>query len=457
MAILKVPYNGEWAIIESPSAVRFTEQELTETEKARARANIGALGAGEGGAQPDWNQNDETAEDFIKNRTHWAEMGEVALVDNVSVDTGEYGYYDGDPFGISNDLEEGTTYTVILDGTEYNVVGTWDSWTELVYIGDYTFITAQDDTDLSTTNPPFCYWGTSFATSTGGVHTVTIMGQGCSYHKIDANFLPDGASIGVFGEEDFGEKFNKASYAGSSAHAEGRNTTASGSASHAEGSFTEATGSNSHAEGGYTDATGTASHAEGYQTKANGEYSHAEGYYTTAASESQHVQGKYNTVDSSNTYAHIIGNGTGNTTSKRSNAHTVDWNGNAWFSGDVKVGGKSYYSSDAKTLATTEYVDNAIGSANGSASTPKMTTINLIASNWTGESNPWSQAVSINGVTENSKIDLQPTAMQIVSLQDNNIALVAENDGGTVTVYALGDKPTEDYTMQVMITECVVL
>lgn len=41
MAILKIPYNGEWAIIESPSAVKFTEQTLTDAEKAQARENIG--------------------------------------------------------------------------------------------------------------------------------------------------------------------------------------------------------------------------------------------------------------------------------------------------------------------------------------------------------------------------------------------------------------------------------
>lgn len=63
--------------------------------------------------------------------------------------------------------------------------------------------------------------------------------------------------------------------------------------------------------------------------------SHAEGSGTIAASENQHVQGKFNKKDTSNTYAHIIGNGTDN--DNRSNAHTVDWNGNAFYAGDVEV------------------------------------------------------------------------------------------------------------------------
>ena len=35
-----------------------------------------------------------------------------------------------------------------------------------------------------------------------------------------------------------------------------------------------------------------------------------------------------------NQYAHIVGNG--DDEDNRSNAHTLDWNGNAWFAGDVK-------------------------------------------------------------------------------------------------------------------------
>lgn len=88
---------------------------------------------------------------------------------------------------------------------------------------------------------------------------------------------------------------------------------------------------------------------------------------------------------------------------------------------------------------------------------PKCTTITLPAANWTGNSNPWSQVVTINGVTVNSKVDLQPTAVQIVELQNEEIALMAENDDGVVTVYSIGNKPTVDYTMQVLITEVAVV
>lgn len=88
---------------------------------------------------------------------------------------------------------------------------------------------------------------------------------------------------------------------------------------------------------------------------------------------------------------------------------------------------------------------------------PKCTTITLSASAWTGDTNPYSQVITINGIDVNSKVDLQPTAYQIVEMQNNDIALMAENDNGVVTVYAIGGKPTVDYTMQALITEVTVV
>jgi hypothetical protein len=59
-------------------------------------------------------------------------------------------------------------------------------------------------------------------------------------------------------------------------------------------------------------------------------------------------------------YAHIVGNGT--STSNRSNAHTLDWEGNAWFAGDVYVDSTSgrYKDKGSKKLATESYIDSAI-------------------------------------------------------------------------------------------------
>ena len=120
---------------------------------------------------------------------------------------------------------------------------------------------------------------------------------------------------------------------GASSHAEGNVTTASGAYSHAEGYYTIAIGASSHAEGYNTTASGDSSHSEGSNTTASGNYAHAEGVETKAYSDYQHVQGKYNIEDTSGTYAHIVGGGIDD--SNRKNIHTLDWEGNAVFSGDV--------------------------------------------------------------------------------------------------------------------------
>lgn len=89
-------------------------------------------------------------------------------------------------------------------------------------------------------------------------------------------------------------------------------------------------------------------------------------------------------------------------------------------------------------------------------SKPKIGEVELLASAWVGEDNLYHQVVNIEGVTENSQVDLTPDVQQLVIFYEKDLAFVAENEGGVVTVYAIGQKPANDYTMQVTITEVVV-
>lgn len=125
-------------------------------------------------------------------------------------------------------------------------------------------------------------------------------------------------------------------------HAEGSETLASGRYSHSEGTTTIASGNFSHAEGNYTKAQANGSHSQGSGTIAKGCNSHAEGQYTIATADESHVGGRFNKEDTESKYAEIIGNGsrtlnydTWEWDEKRSNARTLDWDGNAWFAGDV--------------------------------------------------------------------------------------------------------------------------
>ena len=168
-----------------------------------------------------------------------------------------------------------------------------------------------------------------------------------------ANAHVEGNSSKALGKYSHAEGNNcKASEWG--AHAEGRNTIASGSHSHAEGFTTRASGLNSHAEGLQTKASGANSHAEGYGCTASNSYAHAEGYMTKASSVGQHVQGNYNIEDAADKYAHIVGNGSAD--NNRSNAHTLDWDGNAWYAGDVQANNIPYTIS-SKVLTTVSASD----------------------------------------------------------------------------------------------------
>ena len=145
---------------------------------------------------------------------------------------------------------------------------------------------------------------------------------------------------------------------GDNSHAEGYSSTASEFCSHAEGDHTVASGDCSHAEGNSTTASGNNSHAEGDSTTASGNNSHAEGDHTVASGDCSHAEGMYNIDDGANSdKLHVVGNGK---YSKRSNAHTLDKSGNAWYAGDVYVGSTSGTNRDAgsKKLATEAYVDD---------------------------------------------------------------------------------------------------
>ena len=83
----------------------------------------------------------------------------------------------------------------------------------------------------------------------------------------------------------------------------------------------------------------------------------------------------------------------------------------------------------------------------------KIGEVTLPATAWVGEANLYSQVVSIDGVTEHSQVDLTPDVQQLAVFYEKDLTFVTENEDGVVTVYAIGQKPTNDYTIQVTITE----
>ena len=89
-------------------------------------------------------------------------------------------------------------------------------------------------------------------------------------------------------------------------------------------------------------------------------------------------------------------------------------------------------------------------------STTQISSVNLSTSKWVGTASPYSQVVTIPGTTKNSKIDLNPTVEQLNIFHNKDITFLPVNDNGVITVYCIGQKPTNDYTMQATITEVKV-
>ena len=83
----------------------------------------------------------------------------------------------------------------------------------------------------------------------------------------------------------------------------------------------------------------------------------------------------------------------------------------------------------------------------------KKATVTL-STNWTGDASPYTQTVTISGTTVNSKVDLQPDATAIAQMADDGtVALYITNDNGTLTAYAVGEKPTAEMTIQATVSE----
>ena len=69
----------------------------------------------------------------------------------------------------------------------------------------------------------------------------------------------------------------------------------------------------------------------------------------------------------------------------------------------------------------------------------------------------YGQTVNVNNavITPNSKVDLQITSEQMVVFHEKDLAFVAENEDGVVTIYCIGSIPQNDYTVQAIITEVI--
>lgn len=124
----------------------------------------------------------------------------------------------------------------------------------------------------------------------------------------------------------------------------------------------------------------------------------------------------------------------------------------AWINGavqDIEV-------EDIISIEQEPSIEDRLSAIERTHSPEAVRSVTLLSSEWVGDASPYSQVVTIDGVTKYSKIDLQPSAEQLSIFYEKDVAFLAENENGIVTVLCIGQKPANDYTIQVTMTEVIV-
>ena len=119
---------------------------------------------------------------------------------------------------------------------------------------------------------------------------------------------------------------------------------------------------------------------------------------------------------------------------------------------DVEINGEKYNVGGLTPAEIQKAVEEYL-KKNPIAAPAKIGYVTLLSSAWEGSDNLYKQIVDIEGVTANSQVDLTPDVQQLAIFYEKDLTFVAENENGIVTVYVIGQKPLNDYVMQVTITE----
>ena len=150
-----------------------------------------SVSGGGGGVQPDWNQNDSTATDYIKNRPFYTgDPSETVLVEESTVSfSGSGGMYSAQ---IQSNFEAtvGETYKVSWDGTTYE--STCVNFNRLQVIGNLSITGAGSDT-----GEPFLMLIANgsgieiYTKDASASHTISISGSIAEVIQIPDKYIPN--------------------------------------------------------------------------------------------------------------------------------------------------------------------------------------------------------------------------------------------------------------------------
>lgn len=417
--------------------------------------------------QSDWLVNDDTDSAYIKNRTHYEENKNVVVVPATEIQN-RYSV----PLEDVSALKVGNQCVVTIDGVEYETtvrenvnltigtgVNTYDigigSWMYLntspanvgvvQRVDDCPFALVLRDNELM-----FAYETKNAAND---FHTVEVRVQNYELHKLDAKYLPDNLATYEYVDSkaaqsnwhEFNE--NSASYVNNrpmyfDVEVIMENLTASGN-----------TGTNTAIIPEFIPVDGTCYYIKGAHTNDKKVVTAFDGVYECKNGVIDILTWESSGCPILNISANGINVGISNSTRVASVVIDV-------------IGVATYHTLDERyipdTIIRVKDVSNIIEDkikeigVNITAATARIGNVELLADKWVGTSSPYSQVVTVDGATENSQVDLTPSVEQLAIFHHKDLAFVTENEDGIVTVYAIGQKPENDYVIQVTITEVII-
>lgn len=151
--------------------------------KRKEGASIG------GGVQPDWNQNDETAPDYVKNRPFYVEERESVILEGQLEVRGDMAF-----ITVINDLQpsDGQPVTIVFNGEQHDLTLVYDLEADVYFAtlpnGNILEVWLNNDE-----------WSWNFYGSNAG--TVSVLTLAKQVKKLDSEYLPFGMHV----SETFGK------------------------------------------------------------------------------------------------------------------------------------------------------------------------------------------------------------------------------------------------------------
>lgn len=163
--------------------------------------------------QSDWNQNDPTAKDYVRNRTHYVSQENGVIVPEQEVTTAVQNNlnavilnsFDSDALQKLYDSKDDTTLDVVFDGASYPCKWLEEGGNRIPVFGNLAIL----NPSVTDTGEPFAFFvvqaendiAITIICKVAGTHTVAVSYQQDVVHTLDRKYMPAVLLNGTTGEK----------------------------------------------------------------------------------------------------------------------------------------------------------------------------------------------------------------------------------------------------------------